>query len=97
MIVCDIIFSLRVLPVVIIRSRLSPLRVQELWPIFPETFRCCSHKCLHGENGAAALIDTFLLGAGDGMPCWSKFTPYLGQTFFLIWLIIASQNYRDQT
>ena len=35
------------------------LRVQELWLIFSKTLCCCSHKCLYGKVGAAALIDTF--------------------------------------
>ena len=37
-------------------------------------------KC--GEAGAAALVDTFLIGTGDSMPCWDKIAPYLGETFF---------------
>ena len=35
---------------------------QELWLIFSKTFRCCSNKCLYGEAGAAALIETFGIG-----------------------------------
>ena len=52
-------------------------------------FPRCSHKCLHGEAGAAAFIDTLYLGTGDGMTCRGKIAPYLGETFFLFCLIIA--------
>ena len=55
----DIILSFSVLPVLIHKSTLSPLRVQELCPIFSKSFCCCSHKCLFGKAGAASLIDMF--------------------------------------
>ena len=38
---------------------------------------------MYGEFEAAALIDTFFIGMGDGMACRGKITPYLGETFFL--------------
>ena len=59
MVVCVIIFAFEILPVLIDTPTCSPLHVQELWLIFSKTFRCGSNKCLCGEAGAAALIDTF--------------------------------------
>ena len=50
--------------------------------IFTETFLYYSHKCLYGEAGAAVLIDTFQLDTGNGMTCWGKIAPNLGETFF---------------
>ena len=34
--------------------------------------RCGSNKCLYGEAGAAALIDTIGIGTGDSMPAGVK-------------------------
>ena len=51
--------------------------------MFTKNFRCCSHKYLYGK-GAAVLVDTFLLDAGDGIPCLSKVPPYAGKTFFVV-------------
>ena len=61
----------------------------ELWLIFSETFRCCFRKCLYGKAGAAALIDMFKIGTGNGMACQGKIAPYLGETFFLFCLMIV--------
>ena len=51
--------------------------------MFTKTFRCCSHKCLYCEAGAAALIDTFSIGTGNGMPCRGKIAPYVEETCFI--------------
>ena len=72
MVVCVIVVSFLILPVLINRSTRSPLHVQELWLIFTKTFCCGSHKCLYGEAGAAASIDTFKIGTGDSMPAGAK-------------------------
>ena len=54
-----------------------------------KSFRCCSHKCLYGEAGAAALIDTFEIGSGDNVPCRGKIALYLGEKCFLFCFVIA--------
>ena len=72
------------LPILINRPHYNMYRL-----IFTKIFRYCSHKCLYGEAGAAALIDTFPISTADGMPCRGKIAPYLGKTCFLCRLIIA--------
>ena len=59
------------------------------YTVFSKTFCCGSNKSLHGKAGAAALIDTFFMGAGDSMACRVKIVPYLGETCFLFCLIIT--------
>ena len=51
----------------------------------------------YGEAGVAALIDTFCVGTGDGMPSRDKMTAFFGETCFLFCLIIALLSYRNQT
>ena len=54
-----------------------------------KSFRCCSHKCLYCEAGAAALIDIFYIGTGDNVPCRGKIAPYLENKSILFCLVIA--------
>ena len=65
------------------------IRCTGLWLILTKTFRCGSNKYLYGETGAAALIKTFDIGTGDSMPAGVKSHPYLEETCFLFFLIIA--------
>ena len=53
------------------------------------TFYNFSSLLSHGEAGTASFIDSFWLGTGDGMPWRDKIAPYLDETFFLFWLMIA--------
>ena len=73
-----------ILPVFIEKPTRSSLQVQELWLVFTETFCCGFNKCLYDEAGAAALIDTFLIVAGDVTPCRGKIAPKLGETVSIL-------------
>ena len=50
---------------------------------------CHFHKCLYGEAGAAALIDAFLIGTGENVPCRGEIALYLGEKCFIFCLTIA--------
>ena len=96
MIVCDIILFCEYYQSLLIdQDDHHYVCVQELCPIFSTTFRCCSPIVCTVKP--AQLLDTFELGRGDGMPCRGKIVHYSGETFLLLWLIIASWSYRNQS
>ena len=58
----------------IVRAKIlmSQILIRKKECYYCKSFRCCSHKYLYCEAGAAALINTFEIGTADDVPARVK-------------------------